>query len=89
MHRLALRLDDLCPAKRALFGHPEGLRPLVREHRADDLRDHVARSLDDDGVALADVLAVDVLFVVKRRRRDRHAPDLDRLQLRPRRECGS
>ena len=51
---------------RVLLRHPERLRPLrVRQHRADDLRDHVAGALDDDRVALADVLAVDVLLVVE------------------------
>jgi hypothetical protein len=55
----------------------------VREHRTDDLRDHVARALHDDRVADADVLAVDVVLVVERRVRDGDAADLDRLQLRP------
>ena len=66
-------------------GMRKGLVPaLVREHRADDLRDHVAGALDDHDVALADVLAVDVLLVVERRLGDGDAADLDRLQLRPR-----
>ena len=47
--------------------------------RADDLRDHVAGALDDHVVALANLLAVDVLFVVERRARDGDAADLDRL----------
>ena len=52
--------------------------------RTDDLRDHVAGALHDHVVALADVLAVDVLLVVQRRARDRHAADLDGLEHRPR-----
>jgi hypothetical protein len=59
----------------------------VREHGPDDLRDHVTRALDDDGVADADVLAVDVVLVVEGRVRDGHASDLDGLELRPRVEC--
>ena len=45
------------------------------EDRRDDLRDDVAALLDDDRVALADVLARDVLGVVQRRHRDRRAGD--------------
>ena len=52
--------------------------------RPDDLRDHVAGALDDHVVALADLLAVDVLLVVQRRARDGDAADLDRLEHRPR-----
>ena len=53
------------------------------EDRADDLRDHVAGALDDHRVALADVLAVDVLLVVERGLRDGDTPDLDRLEPGP------
>src|SRR4029078_9158784 len=80
----ALGLDDLRAAQWAVRGHPKRLRPLLaRQHRTNDLRDHVACALDDDLVALADVLAVDVLFVVQRRARDGDAADLDRLEDRP------
>ena len=44
---------------------------------ADDLRDDVSGALHDHVVAFADLLAVDVLFVVQRRARDRDAADLD------------
>ncbi len=69
-------------------GHLAGMRKRrrslrVRQHRPDDLRDHVARALHDHRVALTDVLAVDVVLVVKRRVRDRHAADLHRLELGP------
>src|SRR5205807_6616983 len=67
VHRLARGLDHVSPAKRALFWHTEGLRTLrMRPRRTDDLRDYVARPLDDHRVALANILAVDVLFVVER-----------------------
>ena len=85
VHRLALRLDDLDAAERAVRRHPERLRPgPVRARGADDLRDHVAGALDDHVVARADLLAVDVLLVVEGRARDGDAADLDRLEHRPR-----
>ena len=85
VHRLALGLDDLRAAERAVRRHRERLRALaVRPGRPDDLRDHVAGALDDHVVALADLLAVDVLLVVQRRARDRDAADLDGLEHRPR-----
>src|SRR5919109_2727276 len=85
VHRLPLRFDDLRSAQGAALGHLPPLRAgLVPARRADHLRNDVARALDDDDVALADVLAVDVLLVVKRRARDGDAPDLDRLEHGPR-----
>ena len=84
VHRLALGLDDVCPAKRALLRHLERLRAgLVLAGGTDDLRDHVAGALDDHAVALADVLAVDVVLVVERRPRDGDAADLHGLEHRP------
>ena len=70
-------------------GHRSGMRNgfeprRVWQDRADHLWDHVAGPLDDDDVAFADVLAVDVLLVVERRGRDRDAADRYGLQLRPR-----
>src|SRR5438067_1772808 len=56
----------------------------MRQHWADDLRDDIACPLHDDGVALADVLAIDVLLVVQRGARNGDAADLDRLEHRPR-----
>src|SRR4029453_11913685 len=84
VHHLAFRLDDVRPAQRALLRHPEllGAGPM-RAGGADDLWDHVPRPLDDHVVALADLLAVDVLLVVERRARDGDAADLDRLDARP------
>ncbi len=52
------------------------------EANAHDLRDHVARALDHDAVAYADVLAVDLVLVVERRVRDGDAADRHRLELR-------
>ena len=54
--------------------------PIV-EHRADHLRDDVARALDDDRIADPDVLAVDVLLVVQRGVPHDDAADLDGLEL--------
>ena len=72
------------------------LRPLV-DHHIDDLRDHVAGALDDDGVAdpdiapLAQLLAVaadapDVILIVQRDVLHDDAADTDRLELADRRE---
>ena len=84
VHRLALRLDDLRAAERAMRRHSEFLRPApMRSRGPDDLGNDVARALDDDVVALADPFAVDVLLVVQRRARDGDAPDLDGLHDRP------
>ncbi len=52
--------------------------------RRDHLRNHVARTGDDDLIALADVLAGQILLVVKRRLADGHAAHLDGLKLRER-----
>ena len=72
------------PQSGQCFGIRNGFVPFaVRSGRADDLRDHVAGALDDHEVALADVLAVDVLLVVERRGRDGDAADLHGLELAP------
>ena len=57
-----------------------GLRTLLADDRADDLRDHFAGALDDDLVAGADVLAADVVEIVQRGALYRHTADLDRRQ---------
>jgi hypothetical protein len=85
VHDLALGLDNVGAAERALLRHPEALRALpVRACRADDLRDDITRPLNDDVVPLADLLAVDVLLVVESRARNRDASNLHRLEHRPR-----
>ena len=60
-------------------------RALV-EHRAHDLGNHVARLMHDDGVALAHVLAADLVDVVQRGARDGGAGDRHRVELGDRRE---
>src|SRR5580692_9239015 len=40
-------------------------RPLIQDDR-DNLRDHVTGALDDDRIALADVLTLDLVFVMQR-----------------------
>ena len=65
-----------------------GARPSCRldEHRPDDLGDHVAGAPDDDRVALAHVLAPDLVLVVQRRVGDGDAADDHRLEHRERRD---
>ena len=73
-------------ADRALVGELVGrrLRRAALQDDADDLRDHVAGALDDDGVAVAHVLAGDFVLVVQRRALHDDAADRDRLQHRDR-----
>src|SRR5205085_9640277 len=54
-------------ADRAMVGEPVGPRLLwaAIEYDRDDLRDHVAGALNDDGVADAHVLALDLVLVVQ------------------------
>ena len=59
--------------------------PLV-EHDFENLRDHVAGALHDDGVADAHVLPRDFVLVVERGVPDDDAADRDRLQLGDRRQ---
>ena len=56
------------------------------DQRRDHLRDHVAGARDHDLVALADVLARQVLLVVQGGGRDRDAADVDRLEHRERQQ---
>ena len=76
-------LDDGLATGRAVVWHAEYLfrARAVFEHGANHLRDHIAGPLHDHGVADANVLAVDVLFVVQRRMPHDHATDLDGLEL--------
>ena len=61
------------------------LRPPVEDDR-DDLRDHVAGPLHDDGVADADILALDLVLVVQRGALHDDASDRDRFEHRHRRQ---
>src|SRR5262245_59809243 len=66
---LAFLPDDGIAADGTAAPHYERRRvfgPFLEDH-ADDLWDHVAALLDDDGVSDADVLPREVLVVVKRR----------------------
>ena len=65
-----------------LVGH--GILGAVVEHDPDDLRDHIAGALDDDGVADADVLARDLVLVVQGGALHDDAAHGDRLQHRHR-----
>ena len=83
---LALGLDRRRAARRAVarrLGRRRAVGPLDRVRRGrDDLRDDVAGARDDDLVALADVLAPQVLLVVQRRHLHGHAADVHGLELR-------
>ena len=62
-------LTTSTPQSGQCVGMRNGLVPFAMlPRRADDLGDHVSGALDDHEVSLADVLAVDVLLVVERRR---------------------
>src|SRR5579883_2213433 len=81
-NRLAGLAHGEALANRAFLGEHVGLgaaRPLLR-HDAHDLRDDVARTLHDHGIADPHVLAGDLVLVVERRPLDDHATDSDRLQ---------
>jgi hypothetical protein len=80
---LALALDRRRGARRAGAGGCGGGERSGARRRAarrDDLRDDVAGAGDDHVVALADVLAPQVLLVVQRGELDRDAADVDRLE---------
>src|SRR6185312_3579890 len=82
-HDHALLADGVAVADRAAVGEGERLaaaRALLRHHR-DHLRDDVAGALDDDMIALADVLAGDLVLVVQGGAADDDAADGDWLQL--------
>ena len=66
--------DDRLPADGAVRGHLEGVLVAVAVFGdgADDLRDHVPRPLDDDGVTDEDPLLLYVVLVVERGARDGH-----------------
>ena len=67
-HRLALGMIDGRAADRAVRRQRDtagGLPLALGEHRTDDLRDDVAGAPHDDDVAVADVLAPDIVFVVQ------------------------
>ena len=85
-------LVDLAHGRAVAFGAGVGkciglgAGGTLRQHDLDDLRDDVAGALDDDGVADADVLAVDLVLVVQRGVGYDHAADGDGLELGDRRQ---
>ncbi len=86
---LLLETLDGRPAHRAAGRHSERVRPgrtALQDH-ADHLRDHVAGTAHDHGVAHADIAAGHFLLVVQGRVRHGHAPDRDRGQARHGRQC--
>ena len=89
VHAALVVLDlDFAAALGAFLGRrhrSQAARPLV-EDDADDLRNDLARLLDDHRVADADVLAADFAQVVERGVLHRRAGDEDRLHVGPRRE---
>ena len=85
---LAVLVDHGAAAYGADLGHlPVNAvdRALV-EHGTHNLGDHVTRLVHDDGVALAHVLAADLVDVVQRGARDGGAGDRHRVELGDRRE---
>ncbi len=84
--RLAVLAHDVAAADRALLRHAE--RPAARAllDDADHFRDHVAAALDEHRVADLDAEPLDLVFVVQRGAGDRNAADVNRLQMRHRRE---
>ena len=70
------------PHSGQISGKRKGLPPSAGSATTlDDLRDDVAGALHDDGVAVAHVLAGDLVLVVQRRVRYDDAADRDRPQL--------
>src|SRR5215210_1735952 len=87
-HGLPLWAGDGLSADRTVFRHLEGVlvAGALLGEGADDLWDHVPRPLDHDHVTDEDALLPYVVFVVQRRARDGHAPDVDRSEQRLRRQ---
>ncbi len=85
---LAFRANRVGAADRAACRHRESPRSrgTLGRHGFHDLRDDLARLLHEHGIALADVLALDLVLVVQGGPRDGRPGQLDRLQLGHRRE---
>ena len=85
---LAVLVHDRAAAHGADLGHVpvDRIGRALVEHRAHDLGNHVTRLVHDDGVALAHVLAADLVDIVQRGARDSGAGDRHRIELRDRRE---
>ena len=88
---LAMQLAAASRARRTASPTARSRPAVCVSTGTDDARDDVAGLLDDHPVALADVLARDVVGVVERGHRDGRAADEDRLEHRERRHrsrCG-
>ena len=85
---LAVLVDHGAAAHGTDLGHVpvDRIGRALVEHRTYDLGNDVARLVHDDGVALAHVLAADLVDVVQRGARDGGAGDRHRIELRDRRE---
>ena len=84
--RFPFAAHDGAAAGRAGRGHGKDFFravPLFRE-RTDDFRDDFPRLLDDDSIADADVLFLDIVFVVERRPFYRRTGQVDGLEVRRR-----
>ena len=92
--RTASSLPDCRSSRTAWMADRADMRELIRlgiarallRHQAQDLRDHVAGALHDHRVALAHILARDLVLIVQRRIGDDDAADRHRLQPRHRRQ---
>ena len=81
-HAVGHRLPRLAHDRRAAARAARRQRPALRlrlgpslDDHLDDLRDHVAGALDDDGVADPDVLALDLILIMYCRAGDGDAAD--------------
>ena len=85
---LAILVDHGAAAHGADLGHlpVDRIGRALVKHRTHDLGDHVARLVHDDGVALAHVLAANLVDVVQRGARDGGAGNRHRIELGDRRE---
>src|ERR1035437_2841262 len=79
---LALLVNDRRAAFRAMCGHLKRLRARMPfPGDSNDVRNDVAGALNQHGVALADVFAPDLVEVVQRSIRNRHAGELHATKL--------
>ena len=85
---LAILVDHGAAAHGADLGHVpvDRISRALIEHRAHDLGNHIARLVHDDGIALANVFATDLVDVVQCGARDGGAGDRHRVELGDRRE---
>ncbi len=85
--RLTFLADDFSSAYRAFFRHAEGLPVGALCGDADNLRDDVATAFDDHRIAALYPQPLNLVLVVQRGPRHRHATHQYRLEMRYRSEC--